>query len=226
MRGRPPAPRKTPRQERSRALVGSLLEATARVLVRHGAAGLTTNRVAAEAGVSVGSLYQYFPDKHALLAGLVEALGERMAATLAALGRSLADVPTDVAIRRIVEGALAATRENAELHRALAAARPQGLDAYERMNRRLTDVLAEWIAGRQLDVEDPTLVAYTIVTALDGLTDHALVHRPELLESPRYARVLERLVAGALGRGERPLSARSGAAGRGTPRRRASRTPV
>lgn len=224
MTARSPAPRKAPRQERSRALVASLLEATARVLVRHGASGLTTNRVAAEAGVSVGSLYQYFPDKEALLAGLVEQVGERMAVTLAALGRSLANEPTEVAIARIVDGALGVTRTDAELHRALRAARPAGLDTYERVNRRLTDVLAEWIASRALDVDDPTLAAYAIVTALDGLTDHALAQRPELLASPRYARVLERMVAGALG--VAPVTAPSAAAAPGTRRRRARRTPA
>ncbi len=65
---RPPiAPRKRPRQQRSQALVDDVLEAAVRVLKREGAARFTTVRVAEEAGVSVGSLYQYFPNKQALL---------------------------------------------------------------------------------------------------------------------------------------------------------------
>jgi AcrR family transcriptional regulator len=68
---RPPAPaisaRKTPRQARSAGLVEDILEAAVRVLKRDGARRFTTVRVAAEAGVSVGSLYQYFPNKEALL---------------------------------------------------------------------------------------------------------------------------------------------------------------
>lgn len=67
-RRRPPiTPRKQPRQRRSIALVEDVLEAAVRVLRREGAARFTTVRVAAEAGVSVGSLYQYFPNKQALL---------------------------------------------------------------------------------------------------------------------------------------------------------------
>ena len=59
--------RKRPRQARSARLVEDILEGAARVLARHGARHFTTVRVAEEAGVSIGSLYQYFPSKEALL---------------------------------------------------------------------------------------------------------------------------------------------------------------
>ena len=62
--------RKRPRQARSTQLVAHILEAAARVLVRDGAHRFTTARVAEAAGVSVGSLYQYFPNKEAILFGL------------------------------------------------------------------------------------------------------------------------------------------------------------
>jgi AcrR family transcriptional regulator len=62
--------RKSPRQARSTQLVADILEAAARVLVRDGAHRFTTARVAEAAGVSVGSLYQYFPNKEAILFGL------------------------------------------------------------------------------------------------------------------------------------------------------------
>jgi AcrR family transcriptional regulator len=60
-------PRKQPQQERSRQMRARILEASIRVLRDEGALGFTTTRVADEAGVSVGSLYQYFPNKHALV---------------------------------------------------------------------------------------------------------------------------------------------------------------
>src|SRR3984957_18536813 len=59
--------RKRPRQERSERLVVDVLEAAIRVLARDGARRFTTARVAEEAGVSVGLLYQYFPNKEAIL---------------------------------------------------------------------------------------------------------------------------------------------------------------
>ncbi|MEJ3751028.1 TetR/AcrR family transcriptional regulator [Actinomycetes bacterium KLBMP 9797] len=62
--------RRTPQQARSKARVALLLDAAERVLVRDGVAAVTTSRVAAEAGVSVGSLYQYLPDRDAILDAL------------------------------------------------------------------------------------------------------------------------------------------------------------
>src|SRR5262245_4195316 len=58
--------RKAPIQARSKHMVEMLMRATARILIREGYDALTTNRVAEEAGASVGSLYQYFPSKEAL----------------------------------------------------------------------------------------------------------------------------------------------------------------
>lgn len=67
----PLKPRKTPRQQRSTETVNVILEAAARVLECRGLDGFTTNAVAERAGVSIGSLYQYFPSKEALTATLI-----------------------------------------------------------------------------------------------------------------------------------------------------------
>lgn len=64
--------RKSPRQARSADTVETILAAAARVLGRESLAGFNTNRVAEVAGVSVGSLYQYFPNKSALVAALID----------------------------------------------------------------------------------------------------------------------------------------------------------
>ena len=70
--------RKRPRQQRSRQMVDTLIDATAQVLAARGLDHVTTNHIAEQAGVSVGSLYQYFPDKESL----IEALLDRMVADL------------------------------------------------------------------------------------------------------------------------------------------------
>src|ERR1700730_8879317 len=72
-------PRKSPVQARSAASVDAILEATIQVLLNVGKERLTTTRVALRAGVSVGTLYQYFPNKGALLqAGLKRHMAEVM----------------------------------------------------------------------------------------------------------------------------------------------------
>lgn len=64
-------PRKQPSQARSRAAVNAIVEAAARILEDHGHAGFNTNAVAERAGVSIGTLYQYFPDSDAVLGALI-----------------------------------------------------------------------------------------------------------------------------------------------------------
>jgi len=64
--------RKTPRQSRSKVTVEAILEATTHILLKEGIQALTTNHVADRAGVSIGSLYQYFPNKESLVAELIE----------------------------------------------------------------------------------------------------------------------------------------------------------
>src|ERR1041384_213374 len=66
------SPRRRPRQARAQATVEAIIKATARVLVDEGYDRASTNRIALAAGVSIGSLYQYFPSKEALVAALVE----------------------------------------------------------------------------------------------------------------------------------------------------------
>lgn len=84
----PLRPRKTPTQPRSEQTVAALLEAAAQVLERDGLEGFNTNAVAERAGVSIGSLYQYFPGKDALTLALMRREDERFDAEAAmALGQ-------------------------------------------------------------------------------------------------------------------------------------------
>jgi AcrR family transcriptional regulator len=93
----PAAQRRSPRQSRSRATWEAIVEAAAQILERRGPAALNTNAIAERAGVSVGSLYQYFPDKHAVLAAAarreLEALeGPRVARQKAVLEALIAAI--------------------------------------------------------------------------------------------------------------------------------------
>src|SRR5271170_3526962 len=73
-------PRKSASQERSRSTVDALVEATTRILIKEGYDRASTNRIAEVAGVSIGSLYQYFPSKEALVAAVVDRHSQELSA--------------------------------------------------------------------------------------------------------------------------------------------------
>ena len=94
--------RRTPRQARAEETVSAILEGAAQVLEAGGVAGFTTNAVAERAGVSIGTLYQYFSDKGALL----HALGEReMQLTITSVAKALRnddEAPIEERVRAVV----------------------------------------------------------------------------------------------------------------------------
>ncbi|HEY0193322.1 MAG TPA: helix-turn-helix domain-containing protein, partial [Kofleriaceae bacterium] len=94
-----------------------MLEATARVLVKHGFDGLTTNLVAETAGVSIGSLYQYFPNKAALVGALIEKHVEDMTSLVLSELTRVAQLPMAQAIRSVIELMIRAHAVEPELHR-------------------------------------------------------------------------------------------------------------
>lgn len=102
-----PKPRKWPQQGRSRATFDALLDATARILEDHGYEALTTNAVAERAGASIGTLYEYFPDRETLVALLVDREARRVLAALEASMASLHELPLDVAMRIWLEAMFA-----------------------------------------------------------------------------------------------------------------------
>lgn len=109
-------PRRQPRQARARVTVDAIVEATARVLVAEGYDRASTNRIAEAAGVSIGSLYQYFGSKEALVAALTDAHVARMIAamTRALHGTTAGDLAGNA--RRVALGLIAAYRVDARLH--------------------------------------------------------------------------------------------------------------
>ena len=147
------APRKPPRQDRSRATVEAIVEAAVDLLSSRGYARVSTNQIAARAGVSVGSLYQYFPNKDAIVtvlfqrhAGGVERIVE---ATLADLRQP--DVPLREALHRMLLGFQALHDENPKVARAvdpLTDGRQQFVEIMLRREERFRQELTEALRGR------------------------------------------------------------------------------
>ena len=119
--------RKAPRQARSRATIDAMLDAAARILGDRGWTGLTTNAVAETAGVSIGSLYQYFPNKLAL----IEAVRRRHFDEVLAVLRAAADdrMTRRQRVEALVDGMIAVHSRYPAAHRVLLEESPRGEDS-------------------------------------------------------------------------------------------------
>jgi AcrR family transcriptional regulator len=112
-------PRKRPVQARSEATVSALFEASIQVLLAVGYRKFTTTRVAERAGVSVGSLYQYFPNRQALITAVIERYLDELRATIEQRCRELCGHTLDRQITGLVDAAITAKWEHIEVSRAL-----------------------------------------------------------------------------------------------------------
>jgi AcrR family transcriptional regulator len=173
-------PRKEAAQERSRATVDALVDATARILVREGFDKASTNRIAEVAGVSVGSLYQYFPSKEALVAAVIERHQQQtMRVVRGELARA-ANQPLEQAMRTIVTVAVKAHRIDPKLHRVLAEQIPRvgKLEKVETFSRENYAIFRAYLERnrKEIRVADLALAAFVCVTSIEALTHTAVLH--------------------------------------------------
>ena len=184
-------PRKIASQKRSRATVDALIEATARVLIKDGFARASTNRIAAAAGVSIGSLYQYFPSKEALVAAVIE----RHAQELSQVGRDTflkaASRPIEIAIRELVAAGINAHSVDPKLHRVLDEEVPRTgrFENVDPLLRNASALLRGYLEAHrsEIDPADLDLAAFILVTTVEALTHAAVLHRPDVLADERKA---------------------------------------
>jgi AcrR family transcriptional regulator len=200
--------RKRPRQERSRATVEVILDATAQVLIRAGFDGLTTNTVAEVAGVSIGSVYQYFPNKMALVSALIERhLDSVHAAVFSELAR-VRDLPLAAAVRAMIELMLRARAVNPEIHRVLIEQVPRtGRMARVRdLDKVMHGAVTQFLATRrsELVVEDLDMATFLTVATIEAIATRAVLFAPSRLADPNLIDQTAVLVVGYL-TGRRPL---------------------
>lgn len=182
-------PRKTATQERSRQTVGVLLEATARILVKDGYDKASTNKIALTAGVSVGSLYQYFPSKEALVAAVID---RHMQEMLELVRKELIEVairPIDVAARKLVAAMIDAHRVDPKLHRVLVEQIPRTgrLENIEAMDREAYKLVRAYLEAHrdELGVTDLDTAAFVCVKTVEALTHAAVLGEPQMLRDER-----------------------------------------
>ena len=196
-------PRKSPSQGRAKVLVSAVLEAGSRILIEQGYEKLSMQRVAKIAGVSPGSLYQYFPDKAALVAAIVEAMSEReLAFHLEQFAALPADATLAQALERMMRSVLAFQRNEGPLMR-------RGLESMQYLGRypalaaRVTDAarslqLMLEAHRSEIAVDDLELATHVLANAIHSLTHDGVLPRPASLDDETLVREVMRLVMGYL----------------------------
>ncbi|MCO4762639.1 MAG: TetR/AcrR family transcriptional regulator [Myxococcales bacterium] len=194
--------RKHPRQDRSKATVKAIVEATARVLVDEGFGHVTTNRVAKVAGVSVGSLYQYFPNKEALIMAVAERHAQMMVDLLGETMTDLSDQPIEVAVRTYVEAMIQAHLIDPALHHALITLVLQvGLEQFREIDHAALALIEAYLSERQDQIlcTDLPTTAWVLLTTVESLIHIAALERFDLLEDGKLQREICAVVLRYLG---------------------------
>lgn len=195
-------PRKRPRQSRSRVLYDALIEATRRVLASEGVEAVTTARVAELAGVSIGSLYQYFPSREALIAAVIDHKLESDLHELMPLIERLGQAELDDAIRGLVEVVVRYYRDETPLYREMVAAMA-AVDREQHVRRMLegfdkviVTVLQPHRAELHAEFERS---AWIMRESLISCVREAAAQHPDTLADGFLAERLEAMCRGLLG---------------------------
>lgn len=202
------SPRKHAVQGRAKATVDALLGATARILVKEGYDRASTNKIAEAAGVSVGSLYQYFPSKEALVAAVIERHSGQMVAEMMESFARVASLPLEASVRELVRVMIDAHRIEPKLHRVLVEQTPRvgALGTIEQVSEQGVKLVRAYLEARRSEivVEDLDLAAFVTATTVEALTHVAVLHRHDLLEKPSFGEEVARIVVRYLRGGDAP----------------------
>ncbi len=172
-------PRKSPSQPRSERTVEAIVEATARILETQGLSGFNTNAVADKAGVSVGSLYQYFPNKDALVVALSTRERALLGVALGEAARQAASLPLEGALRRLAHTAIHRQLARPDLARVLDFEEQRLV--LEEPDRALTRDIAGNVATllrryrAVIQVADLEAAAYDLIAIARALIDAAVL---------------------------------------------------
>lgn len=184
------AARKSPSQERSRRTVERILDAAARIFHEQGYVAATTNDIADEADVSIGSLYQYFPNKDALLVTLTE---RHLASTTAGLIERLGDLGAEAGFEAIITSVvefLVDQHELDDLHLLIMHEAPRTREINVELNRarsQLVQVASGLLADRIDDPRRRELIASMVVATIDASVHDVILRQAK--GAPRAAAV-------------------------------------
>ena len=191
-------PRKEPKQARARATIEAILAAAAQILVQEGVEAATTNGIAQRAGVSIGSLYQYFPSKEAVIFALVERHVQKMQRQLEEVTTEYGAAPLEDIVPIYVKAMLAAHRVEPRLHRVFSEQLPKlaGRDALMRWSEEAERVIRGVLHQHRerLRPSDLEMAAFVLLHAVEAITHASVILRPRYLEREALAEEISELI--------------------------------
>jgi AcrR family transcriptional regulator len=164
-------PRKMPLQRRATITVGAICEATIQVLLSHGAGRLTTTRVADRAGVSVGTLYQYYPNKQSLLFAVFEDHMDKVARAVETACEDARHKPMSEMIRQVVEAFVDVKMQRADISVALYKVAPD-VGGPALVRRRAIEAML--LTARDLKLSPDGFAIDMMLSAMSGAMRSAL----------------------------------------------------
>jgi len=173
--------RRQPKQRRARQTVDAILGAVVRLLKREGFDAITTNRVAEVAGASIGSLYQYFPDKRAIFAALHERHIEEIDRMLEATLVKHAGSSLDELVRAVMEAMVDAHTTDPRLYELLSTEVPHRAGGTQDFSVRLRGAFLLAISSRSRELKkgsDLERVVFVVTHMVEALSHGAALRRP------------------------------------------------
>lgn len=185
-------PRKFPQQERSRETVEAILIATTHILVKEGYNSANTNKIAEHAGVSIGSLYQYFPSKEAIVAALIESHAQEMVSLIAAKLKGVSDAPLEIALRELIKACTQVNAINPKLYKVLIEQVPciGQLERVTEVEKQVTVLIRNYLEDKhdQIQPQNLDLAAFFLAHILETLIHVAALKEPEISVSEEFER--------------------------------------
>jgi AcrR family transcriptional regulator len=178
---RKPTDRRRPQQRRARQTVDAVLDAVARILKREGMKAVTTNRIAEVAGVSIGSVYQYFPDKRAIFVALHQRHIEEIDRLVEAKLFEHAASPVEDLIGAMMEAMIEAHATDPELYELLLTEVPHRAEGTRDFAVRLHGAFRLAISSRVHDLRsrrDLDKVVFVVTHMVESLSHGAVLRRP------------------------------------------------
>jgi AcrR family transcriptional regulator len=176
--------RREPKQPRSRQTVEAVLEAVPCVLRRHSAEAITTNRIAKAAGVSIGSLYQYFPDKQAIFIALHDRHVEGVRDVIERTMTDCTSAPLEEFTRELVERLVNVHLADAELHEIVSVAVPGGTDGFKIALQATFEQVISPTKQDRYSPEDTERMLFVLPRMVEALV-HGVAHQKQAISRER-----------------------------------------